>query len=422
MLGAFVRSAGFWVLDFLTGCKKTRHYRDIEKNSDRDAEKKLSELLCYAKEHVPYYRDVDARSLQNFPVMKKAYYRQQKPEEFYSDEFLGASLHTVYTSGSTGTPFQVVQDPDKRNRTVCDLICCHNSIGWRLGDRYVFIRNWVSNYKQSKLKSVIQNSHNVNITGFDDEQKRRLLAWLKRHKHAIILGYASALDAFAQFLEQKDLDARGCKVRAIVCDSDALTATTYARLCRAFGCPVYNRYDNEENGLLGIGVGIGALRLNTSSIYFEVLKTDSDEPAGRGELGRVVLTDLYNKAMPLIRYDTGDLAVTNDAAGRIRTLESLCGRTAGCLTSTDGRLVSDVTISGAMEPFVGILKYQVVQRAHDVYCIKYMGELSSEQRRDVLLRMRKCFGENAEITLENVGEISSGPNGKYRTTINEVCS
>lgn len=79
-----------------------------------------------------------------------------------------------------------------------------------------------------------------------------------------------------------------------------------AKLEKQFNCTVRSWYSNEENGIMGIQKEEDeSYRIDTESYYYEILKLDSDEPAEPGELGRIVITDLYNYAIPLIRYDNG---------------------------------------------------------------------------------------------------------------------
>lgn len=423
MFGGFIRRVGFWTVDFLRGGVKRSMYLDIVNNGDHNAEEKLADILKYARAHVPFYKNVESNALCDFPVMTKLRYREGSETDYFSDTDVGQNLHIVYTSGSTGTPFKVVQDLGKRNRTIVDLIHCHKSIGWELGDKYVFIRNWVSNYKQSKLKSLAQNVHNVNITDFDDERKRALTKWLEKKRKVVLFGYASAVHEYAVFLQKQGIDGRALKIKLIVVDSDMLTAMMRQRLEDVFGCPVYNRYDNEENGLLGINRSQGEpFELNTSSLYFELLQLDADQPVQPGQLGRLVITDLHNRAMPLIRYDTGDLAVTTDLPGHIKTIDALYGRAAGCLTNTEGRLVSDVALSGAMEPFVDIVKYQMVQKPGHTYCLKFAGKISPAEQKELESRLYSCFGANAILELMSVDDIPCGPNGKHKTSVTEVAA
>ena len=190
---------------------------------------------------------------------------------------------------------------------------------------------------------------------------------------------------------------------------------------KAFGCSVINRYDNEENGLLGISrAGEDKIYLNTAGLYFELLAIDSDSPVKPGTVGRIVVTDLFNHAMPLIRYDLGDLGISSDEGSGIKTLDCLAGRTAGSLTNVEGRLVSNVSISGAMEIFSRMERYQICQEKNHRYTVSYTGFLSDEELMELRKRMQACFGISADIFINRLDEIPVGANGKFKTTINNT--
>ena len=125
----------------------------------------------------------------------------------------------------------------------------------------------------------------------------------------MVLSYASTLDAFRKYFQKYGADeAKGCKVYGIVSGSELLQDITRDSLEKAFGCKVVSRYANEENGFLGQDdVDNNVFIPNRADYYYEILKLTSDEPAAKGEVGRIVVTDLYNYAMPFVRYDTGDV-------------------------------------------------------------------------------------------------------------------
>ncbi|WP_394216110.1 hypothetical protein [Brachybacterium vulturis] len=97
-----------------------------------------------------------------------------------------------------------------------------------------------------------------------------------------------------------------------------------------FGVDLSMRSSNTENGLLGFTRPSGSdYKLDTSSYHAEILDPDPDDPAPSGALGRVVMTDLFNRSMPFIRHDTGDLGrFALASAGRIvpNALAELAGR------------------------------------------------------------------------------------------------
>lgn len=420
MLGASIRRTGFWCLDAVRGGKLRTTYKNIlnAESSAVRTEDQLRHILEYAVKQVPFYREMAPKTLQEFPVMTKWEYKRLGVERFLSDEYLGTRLHHVYTSGSTGTPFEVVQDSIKRNRVICDLIRCNEKIGWQLGDKFVFIRNWVSSYRQSPLKSILQNVHNVTVMEFDDRAKDKLLSYLQKNRGVNILGYASAVVDFCNYLKLRRLDGASLGIHLIVCDSDELSHADREKLEEYFNVPVFNRYDNEENGFIGISrAHEDRIYLNTNSLYFEILSPHGQEPVKPGEIGRVVVTDLYNHAMPLIRYDLGDLAVSNDRPDRIRTLEHFSGRSSGCLLDTKGKLIGNASISAALGPFTGITRYQVCQETENSYEIRYVGDLPAEEKQELLKRMKDCMGQDARISIQKVETIELGKNGKHSPTV-----
>lgn len=421
MFGSWIRRTAFWTLDCLKGGPVKKQYDDIvmKEHGDYCAEDDLKTILQYAKDHVPYYKGITGSQISEFPVMTKSVYKREKLNCF-SDEYLDLSLlHKVSTSGSTGEPMVVYQNREKRDRVKADLIHAHEKIGWELGDKYIFIRNWVSNYAQSKVKAFAQNVVPVSISDFDDGHKKRLADFLMRHPQTVLFGYSSSVCDFMQFLNKNGIDGRQLKVKVVVCDSDELTLQNKERLHICFGCPIINRYDNEENGLIAISSeDSDIMKVNYEGLYIELLEDCSERHVAPGTMGRVVITDLHNKAMPLIRYDTGDYAVSEDPIGHIHTLKEISGRQASSLIALNGNIVSSVAISGITEIFSDIEKYQVTQTSRDAYRFEYVGHLSDIEFTELMNRLRVCLGSEAQIDIIPVSEIPKGKNGKFRTIVN----
>lgn len=169
MLNKF-RSNVFWLFDKIKGNSVKNNFDEIEKiyNGDEGAvEKNLNNILKYAVSNIPYYYGLTYNSIEDFPIVSKSIIKSDY-SKFISPKYDKNKLIKISTSGSTGTPFTIYQDSIKRNRLTSDLIYAHNNIDWKLGDHYIFIRNWVSNYKQSYLKNFAQNVTNISISQFDD--------------------------------------------------------------------------------------------------------------------------------------------------------------------------------------------------------------------------------------------------------------
>jgi phenylacetate-CoA ligase len=185
---------------------------------------------------------------------------------------------------------------------------------------------------------------------------------------------------------------------------------------------VVDRYANEECGVLAFTRPDGdLLGLNGASYHFELLELESDRPAQPGALARIVLTDLYNRAMPLIRYDTGDLGVVAEADERgPRSLSSVQGRSSDVIRATDGGLVSAPMVSALMAArFPEIAQYQLVQVAADRYRLALVMDGARYEADDVALALREFLGADARVEVAIVGGIVQGPTGKRRVVYRE---
>lgn len=128
-----------------------------------------------------------------------------------------------------------------------------------------------------------------------------------------------------------------------------LQPTTKNGLKKILNCNVISRYSNEEQGILGQARNNDErYYLNHASYYFEFLKLDSDKKAEPGEICRIVVTDLFNYAFPMIRYDTGDTGIynseNNDSNG-FPVLSKIYGRLLDLVYDTKGTTIHPMTLA-----------------------------------------------------------------------------
>lgn len=199
------------------------------------------------------------------------------------------------------------------------------------------------------------------------------------------------------------------------------------RVVNDLGCNIVSQYANEENGIFGTSTmnGVGtAINLNRANCIIEILKLDNDEPANVGEIGRIVVTDLINHAMPMIRYDIGDLAAISELGkdGFAKKLVNLSGRVADLIRRTDGSVV-DFYNSIPKEVFINkdVGQWQFIQKTDKEYVLKVSmvepGRILEEEL--IIDRMREVLGLNANILIEYVDDIPVLNSGKRRAVINE---
>jgi len=159
-----------------------------------------------------------------------------------------------------------------------------------------------------------------------------------------------------------------------------------------------------------------------ASYEIEILSLDSDKPVLPGELGRVVVTDPFSRAMPLIRYDTGDLAVLGGACPcglPGPTLKRIEGRVVEEVVGTDGQRVSPYVINNLMKDLDDIVQFQFAQQGTKSYELRLCTLSSFHQEELIRRRLLDILGADAELKLSYVEQIPPLPSGKRPYVINE---
>lgn len=419
MFSEWIRYRGFWALDAIRGAHVKKHYNDIKECIElkKSPEDRIQDILLYAKKNVPFYFNIKGNSLNDFPVVNKSIYNYNF-DDFISNEYKNSNkLHWIKTSGSSGTPFSAPLDMNKRHRMQAEVIYYYDICGWHLGERYLFIRTWIT-HKAPKWKCFVQNFIPYEASNFSNKSKDELLKIIKNDKKLKrLLGYSSAVTDLANYIQEKEVGIKN--IQLVFVDSDELLPGAKEKIQKVFGCPVINRYSNEENGVLAcMKSNDDFWSVNTASYYIELLKLNEDKPCEPGEIGRVVVTDLTNHAMPFIRYDIGDLACSYQYNGKYLTcINSLDGRSNNMIKDTSGNIVSNAIISETIKPF-NILKYQLIQNNIELYTLKLILKPEVQiKKTDVVSKLLTCLGDNAKINVCVVDEIETSNSGKYKPTI-----
>ena len=424
------RWTAFFALDALKGGKvKQRFDSDYEAmrygTSLIETEEKLKKLLAHASETTEFYADYAGKTeIRDFPVVNKQTFRDHY-EAFRSSKFRDAKDNRIMTtSGSTGTPFAMIQDSGKALMNTADGIFLSAVGGYRIGEKTAFIRVWVDNVKKSRLSQIAENTIMMESSSLSDEAIEEMLECIRREKVRVITGYSSALGEISHYIDRRHVDMSDFCVHAILPISETMPDPERERLERQFGCTVRSYYSNEENGIMGIeSASNNSYYINSESYYFEILKMDSDEPADDGELGRIVITDLNNYAFPVIRYDNGDSAVAHRTTqnGRFRlVLTELYGRRSDILYDTRGNAVTPYVITNNFWDVDGVKQYRFLQTGLKEYELRLNGDPEKMDVGNMLDRIRPALGDDAEIKVVYVDEIPVLSSGK-RKYIENLC-
>lgn len=381
----------------------------------------LQTILSYAVDHSAFYKRLfigkDSFNLLDFPVMNKTLLNE-KYDDIFVPEYKGVKTHSMHTSGSTGIPFTVVQNLEKRDRHIADLKYFGELAGYKDHDPLCYLRAKPTATQEEQRE---QNIWQLDICNLNEENLMKYYQIMVDKKCTALMAYPSTLDTAVTLWAKRVNNTSS--VRTIISTSETLTSEVRTKLRGFFGDDVniVARYSNTENGVLGQESSEDHYVINWASYFIEILKLDSDEPAAPGELGRIVVTDLYNLAFPMIRYDTGDVAKMIYPENRLPYLENLFGRRMDLIYDTKGDVVSPFLLCRTMRLSHGVEQWQFIQKKETEYIIRIAVNKGEKPILDKEINMfRETLGENASISVEYVDEIPVMNSLKRKLIVSEI--
>ena len=373
--GEVLRREVFNLLDAAKGgrlkkLKEVNKHEIVEGVTEAYMERRVQTLLSYVKQHSPYYKEhPEWTKLEDFPVMTKGDFIEHYDEVLVDCVREQGNLYRLSTSGSTGTPFTVLCDGDKMSRVNMNFISCMELNGFRMGMKRGEFRAWIKGKNTiSKWKSFKNNLITVDISNMGDESLDKICRDIEKKKIQVLVTYSSALTALTQYIRKTGRDISRWSVEMVFSMGEALPQETYDLTKELFGFSPVRSYGNNENGFIAIQLDEDSeYTVDLYNFYPEILKLDSDELAEPGELGRIVVTDYYNKTFPMVRYDTGDtgkMRVYYDKNGRMHAkYTEIYGRRGSLMYNTKGEPLSIHVFMNTL------LKYE--ENVYQAKCIQW---------------------------------------------------
>lgn len=419
-----------------------RHYREwrlLERRAPEELRalqwERLKRLLERAYARVPYYRELMDRcrlpperirapgDYARLPLLTKAILQEQGDRMLSSDPG-PRPLIRGSSGGSTGQPTRVWLSPWTKAVEVANSWAFHAWTGWKPGERT--LRLWGTLAPETLKRrldrlagriltgEMTRNVHRMDATAMD-----RIAGLLERWRPGIVIGYTNAIHALALHLLARGGGWRG--LRGVVTLAETLFPQQREAIVEAFGCPVFNRYASQEAGQLAAECERGRMHLNATDLLFEFVGPEG--PARPGEPGSVVVTNLHNDAMPLLRYELGDVAVHDDApcaCGRgLPLLSDLKGRLSDLIVTPGGRYLFADDIAEIFYPLSEVRQFQVVQEEAGDLTVKLAvpGGLPEGLERRISDALARAVGADVRFRIETVEEIPRLPSGKHRICI-----
>jgi phenylacetate-CoA ligase len=392
---------------------------------------RLRTLVEFAYRHNAFYRQrmraagvvpSDVRGvpdLAGLPVLTKDDIRAAGPALF-SDGFSPANTRHTRTGGSTGVPLHVYVDTEAMNWKYAATWRHNGWAGWRPGDKVAAVWGDTAKARDWKkwLRFWFQNrTIFVDTLKFSAERLREFHAEIVKFRPTVIMGHAHSVYQFAAFCRDQGLSMP--PLSGIVTTAMTLLEAERRVIEEAFRSRVFDRYGCEELSIIASESDAhSGLHVFSEGLVLEYLPTDA---AGESEL---VITDLFNRAMPMIRYAIGDVAcsaVGSCPSGRgLERLARVSGRTADFLYRPDGTPVFGISLLDTYIIHIpGIRQAQMVQnelRRIDVRVVPGAGfGPATEQAIQAVVSGE--FGPDVRAAVSVVDRLEQTERGKYRFSI-----
>ena len=400
-------------------------------------DKKIRALINHAYRNVPYYKqkldaigldpsDIrNAQDLKKIPITTKADIQFGNIQEHLASNYTDKTYRIRETSGSTGKPLKIFIDYDAIRISECIWLRAFFRNGLRIRDKLVSIGNPKNQPSQKRFfqKFGILPRSYVSIFDKPEDQLRALSIY----EPDVIRCWTSCLSVLAYKKDPK----YNIHPRMLFTSAELLEKTTRRFLESTFGSELFDHYACEELGLIAWECKQhSGYHVNADSIVLEMLK-DSEEVSS-GEHGEIVCTHLDNFAMPIIRYKLGDMGVKGDEGCScglsFPKIISIDGRNDDFIVAENGQLVSPRTVSDVLEystnEFKNILQYRIYQVSRTELKVSLVtsAEFSNKEIifNQVSREMKKYFGDNTEVQVEQVDSISPDPSGKIMKVISNI--
>lgn len=395
---------------------------------------KLAALLSHVAQHVPRYKRIlGGRSVsagESLEVLKQLPVTMREEIQENRDDFCDERRPPARqdaTGGSTGTPMTFLVDSETHLAREASLMWSDSLAGWRPGHRIAML--WGSDQDVAAatrevrlwLRWFIENRRWFNAFDMSEakmEEYHRRMTGFRPH---LLVAYAGAVHELACFLEERGSSA-SYPLLSIVSSAEVLTRQMREKVERVFGKPVFDRYGNREAGAIAAECKAHqGLHVNE---YDFILEIDSPDPGK--EPGRILITYLSNYAMPLIRYDTGDLGLWagDEVCGcgrNTRRLQKVVGRSSDFIVTPDGRRIHGEYFTHLLYGKQGIRRFQFIQEDRRRYRLILEpegdgpGETVVQRLQEQLMRV---LGGNCAVSVELVGRLDRLPSGKFCFTVN----
>jgi phenylacetate-CoA ligase len=399
---------------------------------------RLNQFIQYTYAQVPYVRGVMDQAgvrpsavngpsdLVRLPLMTKATVRKHR-EDLRSR--LAGKLTPFSTGGSTGAPLLF----DLSQERVAAAVACRQRVmrwwGLSVGDREVAL--WgspVEVTRQDRLRNIrdkIFATQLLSAFEMSEPVVSRYLDRLETSRCRMIFSYPSSLYLLCLHARDHGRNLQQLGVKTVFVTGEICFPHQRDLISATFDCPVANGYGGRESGFISHECPNGGMHIMSDAMIVEILDSRG-EPVPEGETGEIVVTDLYSREAPFLRYATGDAGALTSRrcpCGRpLPLLERIEGRTTDFIMARDGTVLHALSMIYILREIEGIEQFRIRQKRVDSFHVQLVRnqryQLESEPR--IREGFRKRLRAPVEVEIEYLQSLPADPSGKFRHVISDV--
>lgn len=398
---------------------------------------RLKKLLHHAYQHVPYYRksfQLSGLNLQSLieinklPLLSKSDVRSNIHFSLFSDDHVKKQMLRIQTSGSTGQPFICYADKFQLEMRFATTLRALEMTGWRFGDRQM--RLWHQTLGmtrkqaiQEKIDSILLRRKFVPAFEMTKESVSKLFSLIERYKPILVDGYAESLNFISMFAPHSNRRER----ISVMSSAQQLTPETRLLIQEKLNAKVFDKYGSREFSGIAYQCSEGKnFHVQDESYIVEILV--DGRKALPGEVGEIVITDLNNFSVPLIRYRIGDLALaveqTPCPCGRSHSqIGMISGRTQALVLCANGVWLPGTFFAHFFKDFEFAIKhFQIVQIMPGNFKVNIIptSRYSPETESQIRSGLYRFTGSTTGIEFIQVSDIPMERTGKRTPVISKV--
>ncbi len=426
------KKSGFWsFLRFL----RNSQWKSPEWHREYQSQQ-LQSLVKYAVATTSYYRQLfkenqiypaellSPEDLSSVPILQKAT-MVNRIGEFFPEGFPNKRLIINSTSGSTGEPFKFFQDYSAVMREEAFAVRHWENAGMKLGEPCVFLRSYIpQNENETYYIDPVNNRHYFSAYHLDEKNLKYYCRQIAGSQAKFIFGYPSSLEILSDFLLSA---GHTLHFQAAITGSEMLSENARKKIEKAMNTKVFDWYGLAEPAVTMGQCEQGSYHLFTEYGIMELLDTNNNAVTTEGATGRIVATNFTNRALPLIRYDTGDLGTFTSqkcscGRGLPVMVSSILGRKDDLLVGANGQYLPSVNFYSLFAKLGGeVARFQLIQKDTNKFKLKLVRglEFKEESVNRIIEGLNMRIGGRPQIAIESVEKITPSNGGKIRAVIRD---